>query len=259
MPSSGSPSGRPVRTTDENVFAEERDWKELLVVPKSAGELRAWWANARFFAPQAGMILGGTVLVYGVSKMVMTLTSSLLSMNFTTVGIIGFGAGFVSAGLCAAAGLSAWQYLHIRPEVVHQLALKKLQQHPELLGLLGGEVLRSGALRAYTLRSGHLGYDTNNKLRWLEPRLQMLFQVQGSDADRVGMVTIEAEKVRGTHQFSLVCVDVLDRTHARSPVALLVEGSEERLHVRGQLREFLTTERVPDVEPVRAPTRESER
>jgi len=68
----------------------------------------------------------------------------------------------------------------------------------------------------------------------------MMFQVKGDFDD--GMVTVEAKKLfPNTLQYSLVTVDPLKRS---SPM-VLVEGEEERLHVRGQLRGFLQSERVP--------------
>jgi hypothetical protein len=91
---------------------------------------------------------------------------------------------------------------------------------------------------------------------WVPPRIQMIFQVSGGY--RQAMVSTEAVKERGKTQFSLIAVDVLakpgDKPASGSvgPAAggplkthlILVEGSEERLKVRGQLRGFLQLERV---------------
>lgn len=43
--------------------------------------------------PQIAAVMGGTLVVYGVSKLVMFVTGQFMSINFTTVGMIGFGAG----------------------------------------------------------------------------------------------------------------------------------------------------------------------
>lgn len=89
--------------------------------------------------------------------------------------------------------------------------------------------------------------DETYRPTWVEPRVQMMFQVNGDFDD--GMVTVEAKKMfPNTLKYSLVTVDPFKRT---SPM-VLVEGDEERLHVRGQLRGFLQSERVPYIKQTEA-------
>jgi len=74
----------------------------------------------------------------------------------------------------------------------------------------------------------------------------MLFSVEGNKGS--GLVSLEAQKnAGGSYEFTLLTLDTL--ASAKSPSKLvLVDGSEERLKVRGQLRGFLQTERVKFVE-----------
>ena len=115
--------------------------------------------------------------------------------------------------------------------------------------MLGGTV-RPGSLRAYTIRKGFFGLDSNRRLAWLDPRVQMLFQVTGSE-DKTAMVSMEALRHRTHLNFTLIAVDVLDTPTGSQLV--VVAGDEDRLHVRGQLRAFLQSERVQYIEQTKEP------
>jgi hypothetical protein len=56
--------------------------------------------------------------------------------------------------------------------------------------------------------------------------------------------TVEAIKHRGVLKLTLLALDILPTPGTRAPDTILVSGSEDRLHVRGQLRGFLQTERA---------------
>lgn len=171
----------------------------------------------------------------------MYITTSFMSISFTDVFYAGFGTGAATVGTVAAAAYAAQRQWSIRPEQVHGAALTKLRNHTDVKELLGPRV-SSGSLRAYTLRNGQLGFDSNNRFGWLHPRVHMLFQVEGNKGS--GLVSLEAQKTSsGALDFSLLTLDTLGTPKTPSKL-VLVDGSEERLHVRGQLRGFLQTERV---------------
>jgi hypothetical protein len=56
--------------------------------------------------------------------------------------------------------------------------------------------------------------------------------------------TVEAIKHRGVLKLTLLVLDILPSPGTTAPETILVSGSEDRLHVRGQLRGFLQTERA---------------
>lgn len=195
------------------------------------------WLQANF--PQITAVAGGCVVVYSVSRFV----SWGAGLSLTDALSMGFGGGFAAA---AASGAVLWAVsaaLRIRPERVFKHTLARVQAHQGVQGMLGLHV-NAGSLRAYTLRTGYLSLcDVTYRPVWVEPRVQMLFQVEGDFGK--GMVTVEAKKhFPNSLAFTLVTVDPLGpKGHMQ-----LVEGDAERLHVRGQLREFLQTERVSYIE-----------
>lgn len=191
-------------------------------------------------APKVVAGIGGLVAVYGVTKTVMFITSGFMKVNFTTVGMIGFAAGFSSAAMCAGGAYAINRALTIRPERAFRHALAAIAADPEVIEHLG-DTVQSGKLRAYTIRQGSFGLSPTKALEWLPPRVQMLFQVVGDK--RYGMATVEAEK-RGTRiHLNLVTVDAMDQRDDTTTL-IFVAGDRERLSVRGQLRGFLQSERV---------------
>eukprot|EP01138_Halocafeteria_seosinensis_P004588 gb/GECG01004694.1/.p1 GENE.gb/GECG01004694.1/~~gb/GECG01004694.1/.p1 ORF type:complete len:274 (+),score=26.29 gb/GECG01004694.1/:1-822(+) len=197
------------------------------------------------FLPQALMVGGGLVTIYGTSRLAMYMTSSLMSWNFTDVAYMGFLAGLSTGFLCSGMAYAAWRMSIIRPEVALQRALGVIRENQDVQRLLGYNI-QGGHLRAYTIRNGGIGLDDNSmRPKWLYPRVQMLCQVTGSQG--TGMTTIEAVR-RGRYlNLDLVTVDIIE-SKAASPSdshpMLMITGSEDRLKVRGQLRGFLQTERV---------------
>lgn len=191
------------------------------------------------YGPSVATAMGGLVVVYGVSSLAITITGSFLSLSLTDAVKFGFATGFASAGLMAAVGLRAYRRITIRPEAVYQAALYKLGADARVAAAMGA-TLRPGALRAYNLVPGHL---STQKMGWVDPRIQMLFQVVGTDTGREGIATVEAIKHNGALKFNLVALDLLAQSGGK-PQLLLVAGKEEKLAVRGQLRGFLQSERA---------------
>ncbi len=65
---------------------------------------------------------------------------------------------------------------------------------------------------------------------------------------------MEAIKHKGAIKLTLLSLDILPRAGTPAGEPILVAGKEDRLHVRGQLRGFLQTERaafVPQDLPLR--------
>lgn len=65
---------------------------------------------------------------------------------------------------------------------------------------------------------------------------------------------MEAIKHKGSIKLTLLSLDILPRAGTPAGEPILIAGKEDRLHVRGQLRGFLQTERatfVPQDLPLR--------
>ncbi len=233
-------SQRSVRTFCQKVEdkASKRTVQQRMQDASSDAKSGMKWLQLHF--PQITAVAGGIIVVYGVSRFMVSMTNQFMATTLTDAAWMGFYGGFAAAGLSAGALFMISRALTIRPERVFRHALRRVQANEAAQRSLGLHI-HSGELRAYTIRQGYMSLcDVTYRPTWVEPRVQMLFQVKGDFDD--GMVTVEAKKMFPNRlQYSLVTVDPL---RATSPM-VLVEGDEERLHIRGQLRGFLQSERVP--------------
>lgn len=73
---------------------------------------------------------------------------------------MGFVGGLCTGFICSGMAYSAWRMSIIRPEVAFQKALGMIRSNNEVQRLLGGNI-RGGNLRAYTIRTGRLGFDSD--------------------------------------------------------------------------------------------------
>ena len=184
-------------------------------------------------------IVGVGILVLRAGLWVVSFFSSL---DFADVGEAAFFAGLLTGLAVVAVALLGRRALTLRPEQVYQDALKQVLNDVTVRSFLGSE-LHTGAFRAYSYLPGSLrlpGVTTGTtaatsipppalpavpasttstssasvlfarlKSYWQPRRLQLFFQVTGNTGEH-GMVSAEVEKVRGTHKYNLLCVDVLN-------------------------------------------------
>ncbi len=189
--------------------------------------------------------------MWGVSSAAVHVATVLLELDMKQVFYIGFLTGVATSAGFVAGGWRAYRAITIAPDAVYRAALHKLQRNAVVRAELGNN-LRPGHLKAYVVHPGHFSID--KRFGWVEPRVQMLFQVSGDKqlppsgaghgaSGAEGMVTCEAVKHRGQLAFSVIALDTL-AAPGKPSVLILVAGKEEKLHVRGTLRGFLQTERA---------------
>jgi hypothetical protein len=219
--------------------------------PSGAGAAFVWarrnltLSNLKAHWPQIVAGSGALVVLYGISSASVHIATTLLELDMKQVFYGGFLTGVVTCGALGIAAVRAYRGMSISPDAVYRAALTKLSRNAVVREHIGGQV-RSGHLKAYTVHPGHLSSGgTGTRFGWVEPRVQMLFQVVGDRGE--GMATCEAVKHRGTVSFSVLALDTLARPGAKSTL-ILVAGREDKLHVRGTLRGFLQTERAQYVE-----------
>ena len=182
-------------------------------------------------------IVGVGILVLRAGLWVVSFFSSL---DFADVGQAAFFAGLFTGLAVVGVAVLGRRALTLRPEQVYQDALKQVLNDVTVRSFLGSE-LHTGAFRAYSYLPGSLrlpGVTTGTtaassiapstlpsvpasststssalltrlKSYWQPRRLQLFFQVTGNTGEH-GMVSAEVEKVRGTHKYNLLCVDVLN-------------------------------------------------
>jgi len=177
---------------------------------------------------------GAVVVLYVISSVSLHIATTLLEIDMKHVFYVGFLTGVGTMGSLAFLLLRTRSSNTINPDAVVYAAIEALQRNSEVRKALG-TTLKVGGLRGYTVTNAHFAV---SKFGWVDPRVKMLFQVDGSNG-KEGFATCEAVKHQGKIQFSLLALDILD-----SKQLLLVEGKEEKLHVKGILRGFLQTERA---------------
>ncbi len=140
------------------------------------------------YGPAFGLGVGGVVVVYGMSSLALSATGAFMSLTLSDALYWGFATGFVSAGLLGFGALRGYRSMTIRTEPVFRMALAKLRENERVSGALGANIA-PGTLKAYDRVPGHI---SSSKLAWVDPRVQMIFQVVGKDTGREGMVSILA-------------------------------------------------------------------
>ena len=131
-----------------------------------------------------GLGVGGAVVVYGVSSLALSATGAFLSLTLTDALYWGFASGFLSAGIVGLSAVRGYRYITIRTDPVFNVALGKLRENEEVASMLGANI-QPGLLKAYVRTAGHF---SPQKFGWVDPRVQMLFNVTGKDTGREGMV-----------------------------------------------------------------------
>ena len=124
----------------------------------------------------------------------------------------------------------------IRPENVYRMSRKMVERN-NAVNVKLGHYTKPGKLKAYKIDGGNFTVRPGTLIpMYKPPRVQMLYNMFGAH-DKEGMVSVEAEKINGRLKMKLVVVDV-------GREMILVDGTEDRMKVAGQLRGFLQSERV---------------
>ncbi len=141
-------------------------------------------AGLNQYGPAVGLGVSGLVVVYGVSSLAWTVGGSFMSLTLKDALYWGFASGFLSAGLLGAGALRGYRASTLRTQPVFNLALAKLRKDERVAAALGATI-QPGTLKAYDRVPGHV---STTKLAWVDPRVQMIFQVVGTDTGREAMV-----------------------------------------------------------------------
>ena len=176
---------------------------------------------ARALAPASVAAAGGIIVVYGTWRILVSVTESVMSLSFFNVFEYGFVAG--AGTVLAVAGAAAYgaRLTRISPDAACRAALALVLEAPAAERALGTNI-REGALKAFVAAPAHL--TARGGLAWVEPRIQVLFQVVGEFGE--AMVTAEAIKHRGALTWTVVALDVL-ASAARPAQTIVLRGSED--------------------------------
>ena len=163
-------------------------------------------------------VLVGTGMLF-VFKAGLNLVDFFATINFLDVGEVAFIAGLVSGVGLVGCGWLGTRFLRLRPEPIFQHALKRLNTDSTVVQYMGRQITPSN-FRAYSFVNGAVRMTEEQRERariakatgiykyWQPKRLQLFFQVTGSNG-AIGMVSAEVEKSwRGDHSYNLLSVDL---------------------------------------------------
>lgn len=195
----------------------------------------SFWAKV----PQFGAAAGVIIAMYGVSKVVFWLSSEFMSINFATVGYIGFSLGILTTGIVGAGSLVVRRMITLAPRTVVDGAFAAVKASPEVTALLGEKVTMS-ALRSSVSIPGGLSKPVSGFVpSWHSPTVKVVFAVTGTKGS--GMVCGEGTVAKGTLQLLAVTFDATGKPGTPGGAAalqgpLLVAGSRHRLGVRDEMK-----------------------
>jgi hypothetical protein len=178
--------------------------------------------------PYAGYFTAAVVTVYGVSRLVYFVTSSLLTLDFEDVFEIGFFTGLGLSGAVAATSFYLSRYVLISPS----RTLNAVRNYIKSKNI--SSLSTNSPLFAYNVSYGHLSMNTAG-LKWVEPRCKLLFKTDDS------FVTAEAVRHDGKIVLTLL---VLDSTVSATSEPTIVIGNQLQLEVKGCLRGLLQEKKV---------------
>lgn len=211
-------------TSTRGSFAKSGIWEHLTV------------DNARRYYPHILATCGGVVVIYGLSRLAISSMSLVLGMDLYHAFYIGLGSGLSVALVLGGSAVYVYRMVTINPEVAYKRALARVQGSTFIRAYLGNTI-KPGVLKAHNYMPGHLASGKSvGKLTWVEPRVQMLFQVTGEKGE--AMVTAEAVKHNGGLVFNLLAIDSPAKGDKPAEI-LLLQGEQSRLEVQGALRGFL--------------------
>jgi hypothetical protein len=187
------------------------------------------WAHIKTYSIY--IALGAGVLV--VFKIGLNLMEFMASVSLFDVGEVAFVGGVLTGLGVAACAVLGSRWLRLRPEPCFKHAMSRISSDATVAAYMGN-TLKSSEFRAYNYvdPSVRLGQQqraaaaTKSGLYkyWQPRRLQLMFQVSGSNGV-TGMCTAEVEKTwRGDHQYNLLSVDLIDGRDNSAAERIILEG-----------------------------------
>jgi len=190
------------------------------------------------------VIVGFGVLT--VVKGGLSIVDFFSSISFMDVGEVAFLGGLVTGIGVMACVWAGSRALRLRPEPVFRQAMQRVQADETVRSFMGQRIV-PGSFRAYSLVPGGIRLseeerelaEKNRKgvYKYLRPkRLQLFFQVNGSDGVN-GMVSAEVEKTwRGEHAYNLLSVELEQKADGGGGERIVLEGPLDREIYKGVIK-----------------------
>jgi len=203
-----------------DVKPDKLTWRDFLTF----GGLKNLYKTRRGTLASLAIMGGVGMALYFVLRGGYAMADFFVTINFHDVATISFVAGLATAGVIAVILSYTRRLFVIKPELVYQKILQRVQADPRVGEMLGSSVT-PGKFRAYALSEGGLTLAADKadpgsgwSRFWKPKKLQMMFQLQGSQ--ELGMVSFEAKKeFNGDLLFTSLVVDGL-----KTGQKLILEG-----------------------------------
>lgn len=190
------------------------------------------------YMPVGFAVGGGSVALYGISKIMYFVTTTFMTLTPTASLYYGFIGGSLSAALAAGAGILLLQSSRgIDHERLWRRAISELSKNDKVKRNVGFRI-RAGDMKAYltTQRGGLLVH--KGSLSWAKSRCEMIFPIEGY-GDHLyteGFVTVVVSKKFGLYdKIEFLSVTLLDDKSTN----IIVKGDESMVSLRDPLNKFI--------------------
>lgn len=184
----------------------------------------------------AGMA-GGAITLYGISTMLYSVTSSLMTLTPMTSLYYGFVGGFITAAAGSSVFMTSARLTHIHPDAAWHAALKVIDNDKSAGAVIGRRTgSSSAAVKAYKHTRGGLTV-LNGRPAWVKPTVDLLVRVSGEKSDVLASVRVSRDKLLGPAAVSYLCLEFKDQPH-HSGELLLVGDSKDEVLLQSMQKSF---------------------
>ena len=156
----------------------------------------------------AGGATGGVVTLYGISKILYTVTSTLFSLTPAASLYYGFLTGVITAGTGASAISSVYKVVNMNVDTAWRSAFYIINNDKKVLDLIGkSKLYGSDMIKAYKVYAGGPTV-VNNMPTWVYPKAEMLVKLTGEKGNALASMKIIRKTIRGREQLEYLCLHI---------------------------------------------------
>jgi len=166
---------------------------------------------------------------------------TFIHLDFFTVAEVGFATGVITTSGLGALLYGAHAATTINPNALVQASLDRVTSSPAVLKAMGADSwstsnIQTGVFRAYELNGGHFGVGETSMITWNQPTMDLIYQIWGGK-EKQAQVCVSARKDwKGRYMYNIITVDMVSAPGAPEMPTIVVDGSEENMHIRDTLR-----------------------
>lgn len=174
-------------------------------------------------------VAGGVVTLYGISTMLYSITSSLMTLTPMSSLYYGFVGGCITAAAGSSAFMTSGRLTSVHPDAAYHAAIKLLDADKAVSAVLGRRTTSSSqAIKAFRHTSGGLSV-RDGRPTWVLPSLEMTVRVGGDKSDALAVMRVSRDQLLGAAAVKYLCVYFDNKQSAVSDVLLVGESKDDAL------------------------------